>query len=203
MKKIITGALLALSAAAAMANELAPDALARTVTEDVMMIVRTDKDVQAGTLKLAQLVESKVVPHFNFQHMTRLAVGRYWRQATPEQQQALVDEFRTLLVRTYTTAFMQYRDHGVDYKPLHMAPDDSDAIVKSLIRQPNGQPIAIDYSMEKLEGAWKVYDVRIEGMSLIENYRSTFNSEIQKKGVDGLIKALSDKNKMVAAQAKR
>jgi phospholipid transport system substrate-binding protein len=145
-------------------------------------------------------VEVKVLPHFNFTHMTQLAVGRNWKQATPEQQTALTDEFKTLLVRTYTTAFSQYRNQTVDYRPVRMAPNDTEVVVKSLIKQPAGQPIAVDYSMEKLGGAWKVYDVKIEGISLVENYRNTFNSQIQKGGVEGLIKALSDKNKSVVTK---
>lgn len=186
------------------AADIAPDALARSVTDEVLAIVRADRELQAGhPQKVAQLVETKVLPHFNFHRMTQLAVGRNWRQASPEQQKALIDEFRTLLVRTYTTAFTQYRNQTVDYRPLRMAPTDTDVMVKSLIKQPAGQPVAVDYSMEKLAGAWKVYDVKIEGISLVENYRNTFNSEVQRTGVEGLIKALSDKNKSLAAQAKR
>ncbi|MDB5863831.1 MAG: transporter substrate-binding protein, partial [Betaproteobacteria bacterium] len=169
MKQFITALLLAFAATSAFAvSELAPDALARSVTEDVLEIVRADKDLQAGhSQKVAQLVETKVLPHFNFAHMTQLAVGRNWRQATPEQQKMLTDEFRTLLVRTYTTAFSQYRNQTVDYRPLRMAPSDTDVVVKSLIKQPAGQPVSVDYSMEKLGGAWKVYDVKIEGISLV------------------------------------
>jgi phospholipid transport system substrate-binding protein len=133
--------------------------------------------------------------------MTQLAVGRNWRQATPDQQKALVEEFKTLLVRTYAAAFTQYRNQTVDYRPVRMTPADTDVVVKSLVKQPTGQPIAIDYSMEKLGGAWKVYDVKIEGISLVENYRNTFNGEIQRGGVDGLIRTLNDKNKSLAAQA--
>jgi phospholipid transport system substrate-binding protein len=206
MKKSITVGLFTLASAVAhAAADTAPDVLARSVTDEVMTIVRTDKDVQTGrTDRLSQLVEIKVLPHFNFVHMTQLAVGRNWRQATPEQQKSLVDEFRTLLVRTYTTAFMQYKDQTVDYKPLRMAPTDTEVLVKSLIKQTGGQPVAIDYNMENLGSGWKVYDVKIEGISLVENYRNTFNSEVQRNGVDGLIKALSDKNKAISAQtAKR
>jgi phospholipid transport system substrate-binding protein len=180
---------------------VAPDVLARSVTDEVLAIVRADKELQAGNpQKLAQLVETKVLPHFNFTRMTQLAVGRNWRQATPEQQKALTDEFRTLLVRTYTTAFTGYKNQTIEYKPLRMAPADTDVVVKSLIKQPTGQPVAIDYSMEKSGAAWKVYDVKIEGISLVENYRNTFNAEIQRTGVDGLIKALATKNKTLAAQ---
>lgn len=203
MKAIIIGAMLALTALAMpAAAELAPDALARSVTDEVLTIVRADKDLQAGNpQKVAQLVETKVLPHFNFNRMTQLAVGRNWRQASPAQQRLLVEEFRTLLVRTYTTAFTQYKNQTIEYRPLRMAPADTDVIVKSLIKQPSGQPIAIDYRMEKGKGGWKVYDVTIEGISLVENYRNTFNNEIQRSGVDGLIKALADKNKALAAQA--
>lgn len=206
MKRIIMAAVLfAFAASTAWANtDIAPDALARSVTDEVLAIVRADEELQAGNpQKVALLVESKVLPHFNFNRMTQVAVGRNWRQATPEQQRALIEEFKTLLVRTYATAFTQYRNQTVDYRPVRMAPTDTDVVVKSLIKQPTGQPIAIDYSMEKLAGAWKVYDVKIEGISLVENYRNTFNGEIQRGGVDGLIRALSDKNKSLAAQARR
>jgi phospholipid transport system substrate-binding protein len=205
MKKIVNGALLSLMAAYAFAaSDVPPDALARSVTDEVLAIVRADKDLQTGNQhKVAQLVEAKVLPHFNFERMTQLAVGRNWRQANPEQQKALIDEFRMLLVRTYTAAFSQYRNQSVDYRPLHMAAGDTDVVVRSLIKQPSGQPVGIDYNMEKLGAAWKVYDVKIEGISLVENYRNTFNSEIQKSGVDGLIKALSDKNRALAGQAAR
>jgi len=208
MKTIIFAGLLAIATsaapAAAAAAEIAPDALARTVTDEVLTIVRSDKELQAGNpQKVAQLVETKVLPHFNFNRMTQLAVGRNWRQATPEQQRALTEEFKTLLVRTYASAFTQYRNQTVDYRPLRMAPADTDVVVKSLIKQPTGQPIAIDYAMEKLAGAWKVYDVKIEGISLVENYRNTFNNEIQRGGVEGLLRSLGDKNKALAAQASR
>ena len=204
MRNIVMAVVLcALAATSASATtDLAPDALARSVTDEVLAIVRADKELQAGNAqKVMQLVESKVLPHFNFTRMTQLAVGRNWRQATPEQQKTLIDEFRTLLVRTYATAFTQYRNQTVDYRPLRMAPTDTDVVVKSLIKQPTGQPVAVDYSMEKLSGAWKVYDVKIEGISLVENYRHTFNSEIQRTGVDGLVRVLADKNKALAAQA--
>ena len=203
MKTIILGALLALSVFATTAQaELAPDALARSVTDEVLTIVRTDKELQAGNpQKVAQLVETKVLPHFNFDRMTQLAVGRNWRQANQDQQRVLVEEFKTLLVRTYTTAFTQYKNQTIEYRPLRMAAADKDVVVKSYIKQPAGQPIAIDYRMEKLAAGWKVYDVTIEGISLVENYRNTFNNEIQRSGIDGLIRALSDKNKALAAQA--
>ena len=200
---IMTVALFTLTAATGAANtDIAPDALARSVTDEILAIVRADKELQAGNpQKVMQLVESKVLPHFNFTRMTQLAVGRNWRQATPDQQRVLTEEFKMLLVRTYTTAFSLYRNQTVDYRPVRMTPTDTEVVVKSLIKQPAGQPIAIDYSMEKLAGTWKVYDVKIEGISLVENYRNTFNGEIQRGGVDGLIRTLTDKNKLLAAQA--
>ena len=178
------------------AQTVAPDALARSVTDEVIAIIRADKDIQAGNQKkVVELVEGKVAPHFAFATMTQLAMGRNWRQANAEQQKRLIAEFHTLLVRTYTTAFVQYRDQRVDYKPLRMAAGDTDVVVQSLIKQNRGAPVAVDYSMEKTDSGWKVYNVKIEGISLIENYRNTFNTEIQKNGVDGLIKALAEKNR--------
>ncbi|HYH40819.1 MAG TPA: ABC transporter substrate-binding protein [Burkholderiales bacterium] len=203
MKKIIMAAFMAVVSSCVWANaEVPPDVLARSVTDEVLAIVKADKELQAGNpQKVAQLVETKVLPHFNFSRMTQLAVGRNWRQASPEQQKVLTEEFKTLLVRTYTTAFTGYRNQTVEYRPLRMQPSDSEVVVKSLIKQPAGQPIAIDYSMEKLAGGWKVYDVKIEGISLVENYRNTFNNEISRGGVDGLIRTLADKNRVL--QAKR
>ena len=202
MKRLTMAALFAMAAATSAAADIAPDALARSVTDEVLAIVRADKDIASGNpQKVAQLVETKVLPHFNFSRMTQLAVGRNWRQATPAQQKVLTDEFRTLLVRTYTTAFTQYRNQTVDYRPVRMSPTDTDVVVKSLISQPSGQPVAIDYNMEKGPSGWKVYDVKIEGVSLVENYRHTFNSEIQRGGVDGLINTLAQKNKTLAAQS--
>ena len=202
MKRIITALVFALAAASSFAQaDLAPDALARSVTDEVVAIIRADKELQAGNpQKVAQLVETKVLPHFNFMRMTQLAVGRNWRQATPDQQKVLSEEFKTLLVRTYTAAFTQYRNQTIEYRPLRMSPGDTDVVVKSFVKQPTGQPVAVDYSMEKTGTAWKVYDVKIEGISLVENYRNTFNGEVQRGGVDGLIKTLQAKNKSLAAQ---
>lgn len=202
MGRMILAALFVLVVPASIASTgLAPDALARSVTDEVLAIVRADKELQAGNpQKVAQLVEAKVLPHFNFARMTQLAVGRNWRQASPEQQKTLTEEFKTLLVRTYATAFSQYRNQTVDYRPVRMAANDTDVVVKSLIRQPAGQPIAVDYSMERFDGAWKVYDVKIEGISLVENYRNTFSGEVQRGGIEGLIRTLTDKNKALAAQ---
>ena len=184
------------------AEMLAPDALARSVTDEVVRILRTDKELAAGNQKkVAEIIETKVAPHFEFTSMTRLAMGRNWKQATPDQHKALSQEFRTLLVRTYTTAFTQYKDQTIEYRPVKLAPGENDVVVKSLIKQPSGQPVSVDYRMEKTDTGWKVYDVKIEGISLVENYRNTFNSEVQRSGIDGLIKSLADKNKSSQAPA--
>lgn len=190
------------SALAAAAEVLAPDVLARNVTDEVLAIVRADKEIQSGNQKkVLELVESKIVPHFNFVRMTQLAMGRNWRQASADQRNRLVGEFRTLLVRTYTSAFTQYRNQTVDYRRPRMAAGDTDVVVQSFIRQPSGQPVAVDYSMEKTDAGWKVYNVKIEGISLVENYRNTFNTEVQKNGIDGLIKSLAEKNRTMIQQA--
>jgi phospholipid transport system substrate-binding protein len=196
-------ALIAWAGAPARAAEmLAPDALARSVTDEVVKILRTDKDLAAGNQKkVAEMIETKVAPHFEFTSMTRLAMGRNWKQATPEQHKALSQEFRILLVRTYTTAFTQYKDQTIEYRPVKLAPGESDVVVKSLIKQPSGQPVSVDYRMEKTDTGWKVYDVKIEGISLVENYRNTFNTEVQRNGIDGLIKSLAEKNKGSQAPA--
>src|SRR3954468_4216142 len=204
MNALFAGLLLAVTTLASQAQEIAPDALAKKVTDEVVEVLRADKDIQAGnTKKLLALVEAKILPHFNFPHMTRLAVGAPWRQATPAQQQSLTTEFRALLVNTYTSAFSQYRDQTIEYRPFKMAAGDTDVVVRSLIKQKTGaDPIDINYSMEKVDGAWKVYDVVIAGVSLVQNYRSSFASEIQKSGVEGLIATLSAKNKTLASGRK-
>jgi phospholipid transport system substrate-binding protein len=185
------------------AQEGSPDALIKSVTEEVLSIVRQDKDIQSGdTRKAISLIEAKVLPHFDFQRMTALAMGREWRKATPEQQKRLADEFRTLLVRTYSNALTGYKDQTVNYKPTRMQPGDTETVVKSEISQPGGKPIQLDYSVEKLAGGWKVYDVIVAGVSLVTNYRDTFVQEVRANGVDGLIKMLSEKNKQLAAGKK-
>ena len=205
MKRLLQTAILAwvlCTAATARAEAPAPDVLARTVTDEVLAIVRADRDIQAGDQrKVLELVEAKVVPHFSFVRMAQLAMGRNWRDATAAQQKRLVEEFRALLVRTYTSAFTQYRNQSVEYRRPRMSAGDTDVVVQSLIKQPSGQPLAVDYSMEKTANGWKVYNVKIEGVSLVENYRSTFNTEIQKNGIDGLIKALAERNRALGAQA--
>jgi phospholipid transport system substrate-binding protein len=184
------------------AQEIAPDALVRGVANDVLDIVRKDKEIQAGnTRKAVELAEAKVLPHFNFPHMTALAVGKDWRQANPTQQKALIDEFRTLLVRTYSKALTEYRNQNIDFKPLKMQAADTDVTVRSLVNQPGNKPVQIDYNLEKTDRGWKVYDISVAGISLVTNYRGSFAQEVSAGGIDGLIAALRTKNKGSDASA--
>lgn len=182
------------------AQELAPDALVKSVTGDVLQIVRTDKDIQSGnTRRVIELIDQKVLPHFDFMHMTRLAVGRDWRTATPDQQKALAAEFKTLLVRTYANAFTSYKDQSVDFKPFKMQAGETDVLVRSEIKQPGGKPVQLDYNLAKEANGWKVYDVIVAGVSLVTNYREQFGQEVRAGGVDGLIKSLQKRNAELAA----
>lgn len=184
---------------AAQAEMIAPDVLIKTTVQEVLTVVKQDKDIQAGNQKkILELVDAKVLPHFNFARMTKLAVGKSWRTATVEQQQALVTEFRNMLVRTYTKAFTVYRDQTVEVKPFKMAADATEVTVKTSINKPGAQPVPVDYEMEKTADGWKAFDLSIEGVSLVTSYRGTFASEIQEKGIDGLIKTLSDRNASAA-----
>jgi len=186
---------LALSADLALAQE-APDALVKRVAEDVLTTIRSDKDLQAGNqAKVKQLIETKLAPHFDFARMTALAVGRNWRSANPEQQQQLTDQFRTLLVRTYSGALTGYRDNTMDYKPLRMNAGDTEVIVRTEVRRPGQAPVQIDYNMAKTPEGWKAYDVVVAGVSLVTNYRDEFSDIVRTSGIDGLIKALDTKNK--------
>ena len=191
----------ALSVQAAPAQDATPDALVRSVTEDVIGVIKRDKDIQAGNRpKTIALVEQKVLPHFDFTRMTALAMGVNWRKATPEQQQVLVDEFRTLLVRTYSTALSAYRDQVIDVKPPRGQAAETEAVVRSEVKQPGAEAVTIDYSMEKTPAGWKVYDVAVGGVSLVTTYRDTFAAEVRKGGIDGLIKSLAAKNQQLAAK---
>ena len=178
----------------------APDALAKQVTDEVLVVLRSDKDIQAGnTARVIELVETKVLPHFDFVRMTRLAVGLNWRQASPEQQKSLVNEFRTLLVHTYASTIAAYRNQAIEVRPLRMQPTDTEVTVRSQINQPGGKPVTVDYRMEKGQGGWKVYDVVVADLSLVQNYRGSFESEVRRGGIDGLVKALADKNRQLSA----
>ena len=173
----------------------APDALVKRVSQEVLQIVKSDPKVQAGDpARIREVVESKLLQHFDFERMAALAMGRNWRSATPEQQKRITDEFRALLVRTYSGALSQYRDQTIDYKPLRADPNASDVIVRTEVIRQGQQPVQIDYGMEKKDGAWKVFDVIVAGVSLVTNYRDEFNQQVQAGGVDGLIKALAAKN---------
>ena len=186
---------LALIASPVHAQE-APDALVKRVAEDVLASIRADKDLQAGNpAKVKQLIEAKLAPHFDFARMTALAMGKNWRAATPEQQKQLTEQFKTLLVRTYSGALTNYRDNTMNYKPLRANPGDTDVIVRTEVTRPGQAPVPIDYSMEKTPEGWKAYDVIVAGVSLVTNYRDEFNDVIKSSGVDGLIKTLADKNK--------
>lgn len=198
--KIVVGLLCVVSVA--QAEVIAPDALIKTTADEVIAIVKQDKEIQAGNQKkILALVDAKVLPHFNFERMTQLSVGKSWRTATPEQKQALVAEYRNMLVRTYTKAFTVYRDQTIEIKPFKMAADATEVTVKTNIIKPGAQSIPVNYEMAKTADGWKVFDLTIEGVSLVTSYRGTFSSEIQEKGIDGLIKTLSDKNTSAASVA--
>jgi len=206
MKKtiaLICGAWLLLAASVARAEAPAPDVLIKDTVREVLDIVRADKELRAGNQKkMLELVDAKVLPHFNFERMTKLAVGKGWRTATPEQKQALQAEFRILLVRTYTKAFTSYRDQIVEVRPAKLDSAATEVTIKTEIIKPGSQqPIMVDYDMEKTPAGWKVYDLTVEGVSLVTSYRGTFADQIQQVGIDGLIKTLADKNKTAADDA--
>jgi len=186
---------LTLAATAAFAQEPGPDALIRTVAGDVVAAVKRGDGRAGDAAALAEVAEKMILPHVNTARMTRLAVGVAWRQATPEQQQRLAEEFATLLVHTYSGALASYGDRVMDVKPARVQPGDTEATVRSEVKQPGAQPIAIDYSMEKTSAGWKVYDVKIAGISLVSTYRSTFSEAVRNHGIEGLIGLLSEKNR--------
>lgn len=195
MKKIVAFFFAGLIAAAVQAQE-APDALIKQVTEDVLEIVRNDRDIQSGnTQKAIDLVDKKVLPHFNFPHMTALALGKDWRKATPQQQQQLTAEFRTLLVRTYSNALTGYKNQKIVYKPFKMNAGETDVLVRTEVLQPGSKAVQLDYSLEKLENGWKVYDMTVAGISLVTNYRDQFAQEVRNGGIDGLVATVAAKNK--------
>lgn len=188
-----------LTSLAAFAAE-SPDALVRRVTEDMLASLRQDKEIQAGNnRRAAEMIDAKVLPHFNFKRMTALAVGRDWRQATPQQRDRLASEFRTLLVRTYSNALVSYRNQTIEYKPFRMQPNDTEVVVRTSVLQPGGKPIELDYFFAREGEAWKVFDVVVAGVSLVTNYRESFGQEIRANGIDGLINSLVSKNQ--AAQS--
>lgn len=199
MKRVLS-LLFFLLAGVALAQDIAPDVMVKGITVDVLDIIKKDKDIQAGNPKrIAEVVETRILPHFDFARMTQIAVAVNWRKATPGQKKALTEEFKTLLVRTYSNALTLYRDQSVDFKPLHMKAGDTDVTVRSEIRQKSAQPVTLDYDMEKTASGWKVYDVKVGGVSLITNYREDFAAQVRESGIDGLIKALASKNRGTGA----
>lgn len=189
------------AAAPTMSGAEAPDALVKRISLDVIDSAKNDKDIQAGNSKhVMELVETKILPYVDFQRMTSLAAGRHWRDATPEQQKQLAAEFRKLLVFTYSGALSQIKNETVDFKPLRADPSDTEVEVRSQVNVARGEPITLNYRVEKLATGWKIYDINVLGAWLVETYKSSFASEISKSGIDGLIKVLSDKNAMLASR---
>jgi phospholipid transport system substrate-binding protein len=187
-------------AGAASAQE-APDALVKRISNAVLDTAKTDKGVQGGNLKsITALVEEKIIPYVDSERMTSLAVGRHWREASDAQKQQLQTEFRSLLISTYAGALTQVRDQKIEFSPLRASPTDTDVEVRSQVIQSRGDPIQMSYRMEKLPDGWKIYDVNVLGAWLIETYKGTFSSEIDKGGIDGLIATLQAKNKQLAAR---
>ena len=185
----------------AAAQDVAPDALVKNVTLEVVELITKDKEIKAGSrAKLIQVIEAKVLPHFNFNAMTALAMGQNWGKANPEQRKQLTDEFKTLLVRTYASALAAYSEQKFDFRPLRAKPTDTDVTVNVRVIQPGAQAVTIDYSMEKTANGWKVYDVMVGGVSLVANYRTEFGNTVRNSGIDGLIKDLQTKNTSLQKQ---
>ncbi|QDQ26503.1 ABC transporter substrate-binding protein [Chitinimonas arctica] len=193
MRKLFAFIMLVAGLTATAADVPAPEQLVRNTSKDVLEAIKKDNLTPADK-RFRELVEAKVLPSFDFNRLTALAVGRYWKQATPDQQGSLVREFRTLLVRTYSTAVGANKLQNIDVKPVKMAESDTDVTVRTEVSASTGQPFPIDYRLIKVGSDWKVYDIAVEGVSLVTNYRTSFNQTIQKDGIDGLIKALADRN---------
>jgi phospholipid transport system substrate-binding protein len=187
-----------LAAPAAQSQDVAPDVLIKSVSGEVIAEIRKDKAIRGGdAAKIAALVDAKIVPHFDLRRITQLAVGPGWRRATPEQQERLTQEFKTLLVRTYSGALASYGDQAVEFRPLRAAAGDTEVTVKSLIRQSGTEPIAVEYDLARVGAQWKIFDVRISGISLVATYRSSFAEEVRNHGIDGLIGLLERKNRQI------
>ena len=180
--------------------DMSPDVMVKSVTNEVLQIIRSDKDIQAGNnKKTIELIETKVLPHFDFSHMTQLAVGRNWKSATAAQQQQLVDEFHILLVRTYSKALTEFKSQSVEFTPFKMKASDADVKVRTKVTQAVGRPVPMDYYLEKMPVGWMVYDIEVDGISLVIIYREAFAAEVVGGGIDGLIKSLHGKNKIGAS----
>ena len=183
--------------------QTAPDAMVRDLTNEVLEAIRADKAIASGDIgRVQKLVDEKVLPYVDFKKMTQLAVGRGWRNATPEQRTALTREFHTLLVRTYSGALSQVKDHQVKMRPFRAQPADTDVLVRTSVVPSRGDPIQLDYRLEKQDAGWKIYDVNVLGVWLVENYKTQFAGEISAGGVDGLIKSLTDRNRRLAEAKK-
>lgn len=194
----------ALMTPAAFAEELAPDALLKSVAAEVTAAIRQDPAIQAGDARrISELVEAKILPHFDFRRATQTAMGPNWRHATPEQQEQLTREFKTLVLRTYSGALASYRDQAIEFRPLRAQPGDTEVTVRSIIRQPGAESIVIEYDMAKTGPGWKVFDIRVAGISLVANYRSAFSEEVRNRGVEGLIELLSSKNRQAVRTVAR
>lgn len=200
MKRILVLLAMLLTVQLAMAQDAStPDQLVKGITNDVISAIKQDRELQSGNSKrIADLVETKVLPHFNFGRMTQIAMAVNWRRANPDQQKQLVNEFRTLLVRTYSNALSLYRDQSIDFKPLRARSEDTEVTVRSEIKQRSQQAVTLDYDLEKTPAGWKVYDVKVGGVSLISTYRDEFATQVRNDGIDGLIKSLSTKNQQLA-----
>ena len=183
----------------AQGQELAPDVLVKNVTLEVVELIAKDKEIRGNRNKLIQLIDEKVLPHFNFSGMTALAMGQRWNKANAEQKKRLTEEFKTLLVRTYASALAAFAEQKFEFRPLRAKPTDTDVTVNVRVLQPGAQPVPIDYSMEKTAAGWKVYDVMVGGVSLVANYRTEFNNTVRESGIEGLIKTLSAKNRTFEA----
>ncbi len=200
--RLLLAAALGLMALATQAEVLAPDALARSTTNEVLNILRQDKDLRNGnSRKILALVEQKILPNFDFRQMTQLAMGRNWSRASPEQQQRLVEEFKTLLVRTYSASLTSVLDYKIEFLPLRMPPGASEVTVNTVVSKSGAPPLPIDYRMERQDNGWKVFDVLVEGVSLVTVYRNSFNTEVRKGGIDGLVATLNRRNQQQAAVA--
>jgi len=176
--------------------EISAEELVKQTADDVLNTIKNDKDIQAGNQqKIFALAEEKILPNFDFERVCRMVLGKNWKAASPEQQAVFQKEFRSLLLRTYAVALGKYKNQVIEFKPLRAEPDAKNVSVKTQILQPGGQPIAVDYSLVKAEGGWKVYDIVIESVSLVTNYRSQFSNEIRTNGLDSLNKKLAEKNK--------
>jgi phospholipid transport system substrate-binding protein len=193
---------LALAAVAVQAQDgKGPEVLIKEVSTDVLDAVKADKTIQAGDVaKVGALVDAKVMPFVNFERMTRSAVGRHWRTATPEQQKRLQEEFKTLLVRTYSGALAQVKDQTVQLKPARFSPEDKEVVIKTEVKG-KGDPIQLDYRLEKSDAGWKIYDVNVLGVWLVENYKNSFAQEISAGGIDGLIAKMAERNKAAASKS--